>query len=606
MNGDKTQIALLIILSGLIAISAQLPFFNSNEQDDAIVVNYTAVFHSDLVLEETYTYKINVPEKHFLYRYWKTRLAYEPLNRSHVQILDLEVPTDTIGYAKDYQGKVVLYNVPGNEAIKDIARDAYNNEAGAYSILGYQTGEYTVKYWFKIAPPLEIDDEFIHLNMMLADSHVYYENVNIVIEDNGWINSVYIHPPTLKESKNRNAWVFSGESPANEILEFELLYDSLYADRINGFYTSVNNVGELTNAANQALRREYFVATMILWIIKASGYLMPFVFLYTWYRHGREKEYTVPESLSTVPVKVRKPWIVNLVFKKSVSDFDEDALYATLIDLHIRDKIKIEESDNLSIQILSDTRLDSYEAEVMDFLKGASVNNVVRRENIEKMIKEAKTNPNIRGKVINLKYAYNRIATGTNHSISSEYTLNGRKELLKPGLYSITLIIIAFTGFILSYHTEEILLRALGYSLIPILQVIIALIFPSTLFGYWKDDYYKEKLQWDAFKRHLLDYSRIEKYGTEDLNMWGSWLVYGTALGVGKQVSETLKKIDVPMNIPTNFPEYRTLFTPIITYSYTTPSSGTYSSRGFTSSSSRSGGGFGGGKGFGGGGGGVR
>jgi uncharacterized membrane protein len=605
LNEDKTQMAYLILITGLIAISAQLPIF-SYKQDDAYVTNYTAIFHSDLVLEETYNYRINEPGKHFLYRYWKIYLSTLPLNKSHIQILSLNAPNESVGYIKDHRGQVTLYNNAENDVLQSIENYAYNNEAGAYSRDGYLPGEYTVKYWFKIVPPLEMDDNFIHLNMMLADTHAHYENVKIMIEDNGQIDSVFMHPPTLKEHKERNMRVFTGEIFEDELLEFEILLDRSYEKQIIGQYRRVEGIEFMTRSANSLIKDEYFVASLVLWVEKLSGFLMPLVFLFLWNRYGKEKNITVPMFLSTTPVKVRKPWIVNLVFKRSVSDFDEDALYATLIDLHIRNKIKIEQSEGLSIRIYSDTGLDSYEAEVMNFLKGASVNNVVTRENMERMVEEAKTNPSTRGRVIDLKYGYNRLSEGTNHKVSSEFTMNGRSRLIKPGLYAIALVIIAFSGFLLSNHTEGIFLRTLGYSLIPITQVTTALLFPTTLFGYWKDGYYREKLQWEAFKRHLTDYSRIEEYGTEDLNMWGSWLVYGTALGVGKQVSETLKKIKVPIDIPTDFPEYRVLFTPIIRYSYITKSSGVANSRGFSTSSSRSGGGFGGGRGFGGGGGGVR
>ena len=590
----------------LIALAVQIPTSDSHEEEDAYVINYTAIFHSNLVLEETYTYQVNTLNKHFLYRYWEVKLSEEDLNSSYVQLLDIQVPSDSIGYMKDYLGSVYLFNETEPSTKVEIAKAAYDNEAGAYSIEGYQTGQYTVRYWFRIVPPLEYDEDYIHLNMMLADNHIYYDNVKIVIEDNGQIDSIYIHPPTLKKTRDRNTWVFSGKSSENELLEFEILYDSIYRSQLSGDYTYINGVKGLTTAANNILKAEYLIALLVLWGTKISVIVMPLILFLLWYWYGREKEYTVPEYLSTIPVKVRKPWIVNLVFKKSVTDFDEDALYATLIDLHLKNKIKISQSDSLSIQILSDTGLDTYESETVKFLQLASENNIVTRENIERLINEAESNPIIRGRVINLKYGYNRLAQGTNNQVSSEFTVNGRSRLIRPVSYSLLLIIIAFFGFLVSYDTEDIFLRAFGYSLIPLLQVTIALVFPTTLFGYWKKDYFKEKLQWEAFKRNLTDYSRISNYGPEDLNMWGSWLVYGTALGVGKQVSESLKKINVPINIPLELPEYRTLFKPIMIYSYTAPSSGSSTSRGFSSSSSHSGGGFGSRGGFGGGGGGVR
>ena len=37
----------------------------------------------------------------------------------------------------------------------------------------------------------------------------------------------------------------------------------------------------------------------------------------------------------------------------------------------------------------------------------------------------------------------------------------------------------------------------------------------------------------------------IQKYAPEDLSMWGDWLVYGTALGVGKNVEQAMKSLNI-------------------------------------------------------------
>ena len=68
---------------------------------------------------------------------------------------------------------------------------------------------------------------------------------------------------------------------------------------------------------------------------------------------------------------------------------------------------------------------------------------------------------------------------------------------------------------------------------------------PSTLFGHWKDDRYKEKLEWDAFTHFLSDMAMIQKYAPADLSMWGEWLVYGTALGVGDKVEKAMKALNI-------------------------------------------------------------
>jgi uncharacterized membrane protein len=139
----------------------------------------------------------------------------------------------------------------------------------------------------------------------------------------------------------------------------------------------------------------------------------------------------------------------------------------------------------------------------------------------------------------------------------------------------------------------------LVYSFILVLQSIPPVFFPSALFGRYTGDYYKEKLEWDAFKTFLSDFASIRKYAPEDLTIWTEWLVYGTALGVGDKVAEAMKRLNV------GIPEaHATTYLPIYfghAFRITAPSTAK-GGGGFAGG----GGGFGAGGGFGGGGGGAR
>ena len=76
-------------------------------------------------------------------------------------------------------------------------------------------------------------------------------------------------------------------------------------------------------------------------------------------------------------------------------------------------------------------------------------------------------------------------------------------------------------------------------------QCTVAYMFPVFLMGRYKPGLYKEKLGWNAFREFLSDFSQMQRYSTEDLTMWGSWLVYGTALGVGDKVAQAMKSLNV-------------------------------------------------------------
>jgi len=58
-------------------------------------------------------------------------------------------------------------------------------------------------------------------------------------------------------------------------------------------------------------------------------------------------------------------------------------------------------------------------------------------------------------------------------------------------------------------------------SFIPVIQAVIPLMMPSTLFGRWRDNAYREKLRWDAFRHFLSDSDRIkEKSHWEERRWW--------------------------------------------------------------------------------------
>lgn len=132
---------------------------------------------------------------------------------------------------------------------------------------------------------------------------------------------------------------------------------------------------------------------------------------------------------------------------------------------------------------------------------------------------------------------------------------------------------------------------------------------PKAFFGRWKADYYKEKLEWDAFKSFLSNFAIIQKYAPEDIAIWKEWLVYGTALGVGHNVVKAMDKLKIPaipevyavLQMPSHIEHIHMRSAErVITKSELAAMSRSSGDRG-----SR-GGGFGGGGGHGGGGGGAR
>ncbi len=429
---ERRQILLLVAITLVIAVAAtQVSNLFGAAEGDAVVTNYTAVFHSDGRLEETFTYKINVADKRFLYRYWEAPLSNKELNYAQVELLNIDVPDGTFWYLMDNTGTLYAANNIDQKSASTISILAYRNEAGAFNPNGYNPGEYTVKYWYKVRPPLEYDSEYSHLNLKLASDHIPYKNIRVEIENAGFLDKIYPHPPTLKRSTDKNMIVYTGSSAENELLEFEFLMTPDALNHIDGFPSQEVDVKAQTVDANNKYGFEFLVATSFLWVNKLATLLVPLGLYYVWLRYGKEKDYVVPPFLSTIPNKTRKPWIVNLVFKRDATDFDEDGFHATLLDLHEMGKIKVEVEDKEAvIHIINDRGLDRYENKVMDFLKKMAKNNVVRTEYMKELVEEAQHDSITEMKVIGLKEQYGRLVAGTDNSVAGEYTTNGRKRLV--------------------------------------------------------------------------------------------------------------------------------------------------------------------------------
>lgn len=579
----------------------------SSLEGEAVVTQYTAVFHADGTLDETITYKINAEGKHYLYRNWEAPLANKHLGMPQILFLDIDVPDGTYWYLMDKQWNIYTHEEIDSSSRYTIMNEANRNEAGAYNPNGYAPGEYTVKYWYKVLPPLLYDNEYAHLNLKLASDHIPYKHVRVEIENVDYIEKLYPHPPTLQQSTDKDWFIFTGSSAKNELLEFEFLMTPEALNHIDGYpFKQEQSLKTQTETSNNGYRLDYFVATGYYWVNKIATLLVPIGLYIFWMLEGKEKEYTVPSFLSTIPNKTRKPWIVNLIFKRNTKGFDQDGLHATLLDLHERGYIKVDvEGKDMAIKIINDNGLDQYEARVMGFLQKMARDSEVKTEYMTQMVSQAYYNNSeeetmrARERLIKLQNQYRRLVAGTDNEVASEYTVNRRKWLIPLGLLSILLTIGPFLNSkIAGENATGIFLNAAGYGAIVLGQVIVAMIFPSTLFWHWKGDNYREKLEWDAFRNHLSDFSRLQQYGLEDINMWGSWLVYGTALGVGKFVAEAMQSLKIDYSTVHLVQTYPYWFIPISTADTSMMGGG---------SGGGGGGGFGGGGGgFGGGGAGVR
>jgi uncharacterized membrane protein len=188
--------------------------------------------------------------------------------------------------------------------------------------------------------------------------------------------------------------------------------------------------------------------------------------------------------------------------------------------------------------------------------------------------------------------------------VSEAFFVKGRRRVWPIAVTGALLLIATVVVFLWAPIVSNLLWTPVVLGTVVLGQGAIAYSFSSTLFGRWREGVYKEKREWDAFRAHLSDLSQMRKYSTEDLSMWGSWLVYGTALGVGDKVAEAMKALNVKFDAAPAAMQAHTHFHPMIVARPPVSSGG--GGGGGHRGGGRGGGGHGGGGGRGGGGAGRR
>ncbi len=599
---ERQQILILVaitLLVGVLAVAGAtaLPGLFQGNLD---VQHYDAVFFENGTLVERYTYDVHAAgEYRMLFRYWDAPLTFAAIDRPHIEFLGMTAPPGTVGYVKDSGGEV--RTAAGTASPEDLAviRDlALENEVGLFNPGYFTPGTYTVEYRYRVRPPVEYDNQWAHLNLKLVDEHVPYRDLRITLPFAGDIEEVYTHPPTLNVERTADAVVITGSASQDDALNVEMVLNPAFTKKVGGFGTFVPDVRQKAADANRWPAILYGAASILYDLATLLVLAMPFVLLGVYLRYGREKPFTVPEYLSFTPNPGLKPWQVNLLFKGDALEFDDNGFYATVLDLHRQGKIVVTEKPDgkgVTVRIVSGESADPYEQRVLNFLANIADDHVVDTAELETFAETARRSPGYQHRILQYQQSLAALSRDVDTTLARQYVRDGRGLILPLIFLGAIPCGLAILAFIFAPGAAYLLIPAGVLSFIVAVQVGIAALFPSTLFGVWKGDHYKEKLEWDAFAYFLSDLALIRQYSPADLSMWGEWLVYGTALGLGDKVEQAMKNLnislpDVGVPLYSNMP---VIFAPIVLYS--PPSSG--GSGGFGG-----GGSFGGGGGFGGGG----
>ncbi len=203
--------SLLVLVTAIGLGGAWLALFFSNPSGD-VTADYTAklVVNRSFLLEETYVYHVHQEKYRMLYRSWHAPLLTEgELDQPYILLKEVTC-TDGTPYVKDHKGNFKFLSVPNDIELWEFMYLAEKNEAGFIDPDYFEPGDHRATYLFQIFPPIESDGEIEHLNLKLADEHVPYPKVRLVLEDpNGVIEAVYPHLRKPVVRKVDNSWVIA-------------------------------------------------------------------------------------------------------------------------------------------------------------------------------------------------------------------------------------------------------------------------------------------------------------------------------------------------------------------------------------------------------------
>ena len=547
---ETKQIAILVISTLLLGICSivVIRYAPTFFEDDITVGNYTAKYYADGTLLEEYVYDVKTSGKYrMLFRSWEAPLSTKKLNIPYIEFLDVSTFGNAVPYLKDYYGSVWLpepyaKNLEIFNMVKSLAE---NNEVGILNINRFDAGRLKVNYKFRVYPPLECDSKLCHLNLKLATKHFTYRNVTLTVEDPSYIEEIYPHPPDLKIFRGEGEIVLKGRIAKDELLELEFLFKREVLNALESFPRSLSDVKGPTVQANTMYSIQYFSASTLRVGTQILTIIFPILFLLIYVIYGREKRFAVPKYLSIIPNENRKPWIVNLVFRGDVIDYDENGFYATILDLHLRGKLKLKSKNGgLTIHVLDSEGTDLYERRVIHFLKKISRDGIVDTDELKKFAIDFTEKKELWQHLTKLQEDIHYLTKRAETNVARNFMVNGRNKIIPVLLASTILFIISLVLHFMLANLAS-LFSAVFSSGILIIQSVMGLASPSTLFGKWRESAYKEKLEWESFKNFLSDLAMIKKYTPQDISMWSKWLVYGTSLGVGDNVVKAMKELGI-------------------------------------------------------------
>ncbi|WP_297445982.1 DUF2207 domain-containing protein [Desulfurobacterium sp.] len=306
---EKRIFTAAVIVSLILVFVA---FYDFRLLFSSLLADYTAVItlNDTVSLQENFDFRVKKDNKYsMLFRNWKVPLTFknENFNNPHITVESLNASYPW--YVVDYAHRVYL-QTPDRALAAICKSKAFNNEIGIVRgvnggfLKRFNRGIYTLSAFYSLYPPIETDGNLSHLNIKLADSHVFYPEVKIILKDpKSLIKKLYVHMVDYSVKVVHSGYVITGKAPDDSLVELEMVLKN--PSPFKGFYRRVSDVTVLTEKMNRDLYA--FIVKIADKLVIVAIVVFPFFMVYYYNRFGSEISATVPEYISFVPDKKKKP-----------------------------------------------------------------------------------------------------------------------------------------------------------------------------------------------------------------------------------------------------------------------------------------------------------
>ena len=274
-----------------------------------------------------------------------------------------------------------------------------------------------------------------------------------------------------------------------------------------------------------------------VWVVLLGGMVV-----YIYIKYDKEHKVVLPSPYYRDLPNTYGPEVLEYLLKKNVSSLGFSSSILNLIDDGVIKLEEIPSGKKKDYRLIKDEekikKVTSSEQEVMDLLFNTIGNG--KEVTLNEVKKYGKSTSHAE-KFLESFHHWQMLAKSLGRDEHFYQSLMGVKVL--PILFSCIGFLLFFLHLVL--ETESLW----AFVLLPITLIVI-IYFAS--FKKRSENGAMEYAKWQAFKKFLLDFGRMEEKELPEIAIWNKYLVYATVLGCAKEVEKQMKIKMEAMNISSN------------------------------------------------------